>query len=271
MTANERPSAADRRRHLTRLYTGSAAGYEEIWAPQLLPLSRKLLEHLPLRNARMVLDGAAGVGTLLPDLQQRAPQAFVVGSDLTLGMLARAPSTFGRVAGDAAHLPFRDEIFDVAVLAFVLFHLFAPSEGLEEAVRVLRPGGTAGTTTWGVENDPPAYTVWSEELEAHGAPPLRTDLVDDEPVESPSKMIAMMESAGLRDIRSWVGEHRMTTTADEFIEHRTKHGQSRWRFEQLDEDAATHCLDQARARLGALPPEAFLEVSEVVYAVGHKP
>lgn len=271
MTSTESAAEKSRLAKLSQLYTDSALGYEEIWAPELLPLSRRLLEELPLSSARAVLDGAAGVGTLLPELADRATKARIFANDLTPGMLVRAPRSFDRVVSDLARLPFNDETFDVGVLAFVLFHLVDPQRGVDEVARVLGRGGALGTTTWGAENDPRSLEVWSEELEAAGAPPAADDVANDELVDTPEKMKSIFEQAGLEPLRSWIGEYRATPTPAEFLDHRTRHGRSRWRLAQLDPDNRARFLERARRRLEALNPDDFLETSEVVYAVARKP
>ena len=259
------------RSKLSQLYNESAPDYEELWAPELLPLSRQLLPRLPLESARTVLDAGAGVGTLLPELQENAPLALVVGNDLSPGMVSRAPRDIARVAGDAGRLPFIDDAFDVAILAFVLFHLFDPRDGLAETARVLRPGGVVGTITWGAENDPAALQVWADELSASGAPPVETSLAKHELLDTPAKLETMMERAGLEPIVSWVGEYRSTTTLDQFLDHRIRHGQSRRRLQTLAPPDRTECVARARRRLEALSPDDFTEISEVVYAVARTP
>lgn len=168
-------------------------------------------------------------------------------------------------------MPFKNGVFDVGILAFVLFHLFDPRKGMAETARVLRPGGTIGTITWGDENEPRAFQVWADELAAAGAPPADTGLSNHELLDTPAKMQAMMEAAGLEPIRAWVGEYRANTTPEEFLDHRSRHGQSRWRLEQLSGEKRAGCLERARHRLEALSPDDFAEVAEVVYAVGRKP
>lgn len=227
MTAAE-SGEGSRLARLSQLYTDSALGYEEIWAPELLPLSRRLLDELPVSAAGSVLDGAAGVGSLLPDLADRAPEAAVIANDLTPGMLARAPRSFGRVAGDLAHLPFKVD-----------------------------------------ENMPRAFEIWAEELESAGAPPAG-ETANDELVDTQEKMRSILESAGLQPLKLWSGEYRSTSTPEEFLEHRTKHGQGRWRLAQLDPDSQAGCLARVTRRVDALLPEDFLE-HRIVYTVGRKP
>jgi SAM-dependent methyltransferase len=51
------------------------------------------------------------------------------------------PGSRVNVVGDAHHLPFSANCFDVVLLAEVLEHLVAPQQALDECRRVLRPGG----------------------------------------------------------------------------------------------------------------------------------
>lgn len=255
---------------LSALYSEAAEAYEDLWAPELLPLSRALLPYLRLEEARDVLEGGAGVGALLPDLRTRAPGARIVAADLSFGMLELASRKFHRVVADASTLAFKNESFDVGILAFVLFHLFDPEQGIAEMARVLRPGGFIGTVTWGVQNDPPAYQVWAEEMESHGAPPQDPDCARHEKVDTPEKVEDLMAANGLRRVNSWVGEYRAKTTPDEFIAHRTRHGQGRIRFQGMPADERNRCLERARPRLESLSPADFEETAEVVYVVGSK-
>lgn len=236
-----------------------------------MPLSVDLLSHLNLEGASRVLDGAAGVGNLLPELRSRAPGATILGADLSFGMLRLAPTEFPRIVSDLALLPFQEDSFDVGILAFVLFHLFEPERGIAEMARVLKPGGLVGTITWGDEDDPAAYEVWADEMERHGAPPPDPDLVRFDRVATPDKVRDMMEEHGLRPVESWMGQYRATPTPDEFIAHRTQHGQSRQRVAGMDPEGRDACIKAARARLEDLDAEAFEETAEVVYVIGQKP
>jgi SAM-dependent methyltransferase len=62
-----------------------------------------------------------------------------VGVDLTPAMLAWAPSP--RVRGDAARLPLRAGSFGGAAALYMLYRLAESRAAVEEAYRVLRPGG----------------------------------------------------------------------------------------------------------------------------------
>jgi demethylmenaquinone methyltransferase/2-methoxy-6-polyprenyl-1,4-benzoquinol methylase len=94
-----------------------------------------------------VLDVACGTGDLSLVLA-RAGAGRVVGLDFCRPMLeiARRKAEEGSravpfVEGDALRLPFADETFDVATIAFGLRNLAGVFEGLKELRRILRPGG----------------------------------------------------------------------------------------------------------------------------------
>lgn len=208
---------------------------------------------------------------MLPELKERARGAAVVAADLSLGMLKLAPREYPRAVVDASRLSFKDESFDVGILAFVLFHLLDPQQGLLEMARVLRAGGAMGTITGGDVSDPPAYDIWFEELARHGAPPADPDLARFDPVDTPEKVEVLMKKSGIKPERSWVGEYRATATVEEFLAHRTSHGQGRARYEAMPEAVRSRCLDRARSRLKRLEPDGFTETAEVVFVVGRKP
>ncbi|HEX9942002.1 MAG TPA: class I SAM-dependent methyltransferase, partial [Thermoanaerobaculia bacterium] len=91
---------------------------------------------------RAVLDLACGAGRHTAALRRRGYRAL--GLDLSLTLLARARG-LPRVAGDMRLLPFKAGSFDWALNFFTSFGYFEGEREnfrvLEEAVRVLTPGG----------------------------------------------------------------------------------------------------------------------------------
>jgi demethylmenaquinone methyltransferase/2-methoxy-6-polyprenyl-1,4-benzoquinol methylase len=94
-----------------------------------------------------VLDVACGTGDLSLVLA-RAGSAQIVGLDFCRPMLevarrkAEADSrSIPFVEGDALRLPFADETFDAATIAFGLRNLAGVGDGLKELRRILRPEG----------------------------------------------------------------------------------------------------------------------------------
>ena len=106
----------------------------------------RALESSLVEGAR-VLDVACGTGDLSLVLAE-AGRARVVGLDFCRPMLeiARRKADEGSrlipfVEGDALRLPFADETFDAATIAFGLRNLAGVADGLRELRRILKPGG----------------------------------------------------------------------------------------------------------------------------------
>jgi len=249
-------------------YSSDAEVYERTWAPVLLPHGRRLLGSLPLNQARRVLDAGAGVGTLLGEIQAAAPSATVVAVDCSTGMLARAPVSFPRSVMDVTCLGFVPSVFDVAVMAFMLFHVRDPRQALREIRRLLRPGGTVGTITWDGEPRFPAQRVFLEELNTHGAGPGNPCFVDHAPLSTPLRMRDMLASAGFNSVQTWTAAFDHQYTMEEFITIRTSRGQTRQRFESLQPESRASFLQQTRNRLTQMRSSDFLDQATLIYATG---
>ena len=93
------------------------------------------------------LDVACGSGKLTADLAKLAgAKGRVVGLDFSVQMLEAARHEHPGIEfleGDALKLPFADRTFDASTIAFGLRNLADPVRGLEEMLRVLKPGGRA--------------------------------------------------------------------------------------------------------------------------------
>lgn len=98
-------------------------------------------------SMRRILDVACGTGDLAVEIRAAAhPDCTVVGADFVGEMLVRAldkPRADGItwIEADGLQLPFRDESFDLATIAFGLRNMESLDAGLQEMRRVLRPGG----------------------------------------------------------------------------------------------------------------------------------
>lgn len=95
-----------------------------------------------------ILDAATGTGALALAMKRLDPQARVVGVDFAEPMLelaGRKASESGLevelVQADVLELPFEDETFDSATIAYGLRNLAHLEAGIAELRRVLRPGG----------------------------------------------------------------------------------------------------------------------------------
>jgi SAM-dependent methyltransferase len=102
-----------------------------------------VLDRLDVLPGARVLDVGCGPGTYLARLRARDPSLVTVGVDLSVGMLAEARGAgTARVACvDATALPFEAGSFDAVTANHMLYHVEPIERAVEEARRVLAPGG----------------------------------------------------------------------------------------------------------------------------------
>lgn len=99
------------------------------------------------QSDRMILDIACGSGELTRAIRKRAHKdAQVIGLDFCAPLLLKAKmkEPLPYFQGDALNLPFPDNTFDVLTIAFGLRNLENLDQGLQEMLRILKPGGRLG-------------------------------------------------------------------------------------------------------------------------------
>ncbi len=254
-------------------YSQRAEAYDGLWSPIIRPVGERLISRLPLTAAKSVIDVGTGTGALLPAIRQAAPSAAILGVDRSDGMLrlARDRHSGGWLAlMDVQKLALPTNRFDAAVVAFVLFHVPSPERCLTEVNRVLKPGGTVGSVTWGTERVPMANAIWDEELEAAGAHYLELPATDNRACcDSAKKMRTLLGQAGFVSIKVW----------SESIEHRWRPedhfdyqvgSTSRLRLQSLDVESRKTCLRKVRDRLSGAEDEQYVYRGEVFVATAVK-
>jgi ubiquinone/menaquinone biosynthesis C-methylase UbiE len=257
----------DDAQHVRRVadrYSANAEAYEELWAPELLPLGTRLIEMLPAGDAERVLDLGAGVGVLVPVLRDRFPAATVIAGDRAPGMIRRAPGP--RLVLDATRPPFAEAAFDVVVMAFMLFHLPEPLDALRAVRRLIRPGGAIGVGTWGESRPRRGVMEWAEELDARGAGPFEPE-TDHGRTDNPAKMAALLEASGFREPRTELVRSQHPVTYDEFIQLRTRIGPSAYRLASLPAAEQAPCVEAATARIRALDERELVDDVDALLTV----
>ena len=123
-------------------------GTNEAEQERLAALNRlanpSFLAFLQLEGARNILEVGSGLGVLAREVALRVPDAEVIGVEYSTAQLSRAvepPSNLHFIQGDAHHLDFDDDRFDVVYCRWVLEHVADPQKVLKEMTRVARPGG----------------------------------------------------------------------------------------------------------------------------------
>lgn len=109
-----------------------------------------MMDWLAPRAGQRLLDVAGGTGDISFRFLKRAGAGYATVLDLTEPMLVegRKRAEAGQMAeqldwvvGDAMALPFEDNTFDVYTISFGIRNVTRPREALNEAFRVLKPGG----------------------------------------------------------------------------------------------------------------------------------
>ncbi|MFK7839064.1 MAG: bifunctional demethylmenaquinone methyltransferase/2-methoxy-6-polyprenyl-1,4-benzoquinol methylase UbiE [Bdellovibrionales bacterium] len=121
-----------------------SGGLHRIWKDRLIRMIRP-------KPSQKFLDVAGGTGDIAFRLRRRlGPKANITICDLTPAMLEvgrdRAIDkgwiqSFDWVSGNAENLPFEDNEFDVYTIAFGLRNVTHIDNALNEAYRILKPGG----------------------------------------------------------------------------------------------------------------------------------
>jgi len=154
---------------------------------------KRVVELIAPRPGEAILDLAAGTGTSSSPFE--AAGAFVVPCDFSVGMLEvgkRARPDLPFTAGDGTRLPFADDTFDAVTISFGLRNIVDPHAGLQEMLRVTRPGGRIVVCEFSTPTWAPFRTVYVNYL-MQALPALARAVSSD-----PESYVYLAES-----IRSW--------------------------------------------------------------------
>jgi len=109
-----------------------------------------MMDWLAPRRGQKLLDVAGGTGDISFRFLKRAGAGHATVLDLTEPMLiegrkraeaSQMQDSLDWVVGDAMALPFEDNTFDVYTISFGIRNVTRPQQALNEAFRVLKPGG----------------------------------------------------------------------------------------------------------------------------------
>jgi ubiquinone/menaquinone biosynthesis C-methylase UbiE len=147
----------------------AAGHYPDTFGTLTAQTAGPLLKAAGIRSGMRVLDVATGPGYVAS--AAAACGATVVGLDFSPAMIAEARRRYPGIEcheGDAEALPFGDGTFDAVVMNFGLLHLARPEAAIEQAYRVLVPGGRYAFTVWARPEEAVGFGVVLRAMETHG-------------------------------------------------------------------------------------------------------
>jgi demethylmenaquinone methyltransferase / 2-methoxy-6-polyprenyl-1,4-benzoquinol methylase len=166
---------------------------------------RAVLAAVAPEPGHRVLDLAAGTGT--SSLPFVFAGAVTIPCDFSVGMLKvgkRERPRLPFVAGDAMRLPFADETFDAATIAFGLRNVADPVAGLAEMHRVTRPGGRLVVCEFSTPTFAPFRRIYDRYL-MRALPALATKVSSD-----PESYVYLAES-----IEAWPDQQALAQVVAE--------------------------------------------------------
>jgi ubiquinone/menaquinone biosynthesis C-methylase UbiE len=222
-----------------RSYDSIADVYDRLVVPYVFAQPAKdLVSALRPPAEGILLDVGTGTGVCATIARQgTGPAGTVIGVDPSLGMLRVAKREGLVVGGLVPGLPFRDGTFDAVSASFVLSHFPSYQIALLDMVRILKPGGKLGVTTWRLDKTD-CRRLWQETAESFvGKEELagasREALPWEEWFSEADRVKEALEMAGLAAIEIETCEYSVKLPVSDFLAVRDIGIQARFVRERL--------------------------------------
>lgn len=186
----------------------AAATYDRVGPRFFAHFGERLVEEARVPEGARVLDVATGRGAVLfPAARRVGPRGRVVGIDLAEEMVRALDADLRREGRsnvsvrrmDAEALDFAEASFDLLFCGHGLWFFPRPRRALEEAFRVLAPGGRVALSTWDRDG---AYVSWLRRELPACIPGREDDAGRAEPClfDTPGLLEAALAEAGFAEV-----------------------------------------------------------------------
>jgi ubiquinone/menaquinone biosynthesis C-methylase UbiE len=262
-----------------RDYGAVAEEYEEVRAPETGPVAADLVRMLAIGAGERVLDVGTGTGVAAAAAATMVgPEGLAVGIDASVPMLhvarrVRAEASYA--AAEAIDLPFRDATFDAVLCTFTVTTFAKYDTALFDMLRVLRPGGRMGITTWGRTDD--EFTrAWREVAEQFAGRELIRDAAQRsmpwaDRFEDPARLKDALYEAGLRGLQVERREYRFEISREAYLLGGEITSTGRFLRQMLGDRLWDMFRARVRQTFAERFPPTFNDFREAILAVGTKP
>ncbi len=129
---------------------------------------RRLRKEMAKNTPTLIIDVATGTGDLALELS-KIKEAYIIGIDISEKMLIIAQEKSQKKKlndkvsfqlADGSNLPFNEDSFDAASISFGIRNFENPKKGLEDILRVLKPGGYAYVLEFGMPDKQPIKSLY---------------------------------------------------------------------------------------------------------------
>jgi SAM-dependent methyltransferase len=172
-------------------------------------VTEAIVEYAQPKPGMRVLDLASGTGEPAISLASRVgPAGHVTAFDLSNDLLAiaadrasqRALTNFTTQQGDAHHLPFPNQSFDLVTSRFGVMFFSDCVQAMREVHRVLKPSGRAAFLVWGPIEQPYWTSTFGVVAKHVGGPILAPGGPDPFRFGEPGSLPRVLREAGVRDV-----------------------------------------------------------------------
>lgn len=158
---------------MTTISFNDGAAYERYMGKWSRLAGERFLDWLDPKPQSRWLDVGCGNGAFTELIFERGEPKSVKGIDPSEAQLEYARKRFAQypaefLKADAMSLPFKDGVFDVAVMPLVIFFVPEPAKGVAELARVTAPGGLIAAYAWDMLHGGFPYAIMREELKKMG-------------------------------------------------------------------------------------------------------
>jgi len=275
MNHKDSSGAIERKQAVAGIFDRASSTYDHVGPGFFAHFGRKSVEHAALPLDARVLDIATGRGAVLfPTAQAVGPKGFVIGIDITDGMVRetsrevaqRGLSNVEVRQMDAEHLDFPDSSFDAILCGFAIFFFPQLERALAEFHRTLKSSGRIAVTTWSDLDD--KEWEWFDELVKKYLPPESQDNEAPASFDKPDfgkseGMEKIIKAAGFTDIRVIPETADFTyATKEEWWDTLWSHG-ARASLERIEKTSGPEVLAQFKA-------ECFKQIAARIGSSGYQ-